>query len=837
MDSVGLGFSIYAQLIPSMTTRTNIMIFCSFMILIMTQPSVHAQTNTYRIPRNFQPARIQVQDSTLFNVTEAGKKLTGIVGPFSVITNSAYSTEYEAVSWGQSSFSAAWNNVLIGYATHRTEYNEIWDDPGWIKGTKSAYSMYGAYMWLLQNKLTFKTSPDKYYTANGKTFLIEKVYVGTLGEFAPTTTVSIVFPLMDDSSTYQYTNCTFLTSARPSDNTSQTVKYTFDTRAYYKLRYVGVNLVPNFDRDNKIDTKDETRAVAGEKYHFWINDDNDAGYDQGDDIPGQSGLIDPPDYNNDHIDGVRDLVDFFPVWLDIKESLTVFPSAEYSYVLKNADSAFNAFATNLKPESTNPDLSPDAYLYSLNFGNAYGSATVGQVSAQGLNLPEGFLSEIIANDRGIILLEGRTFTDKPLVLEVKKKADGTIVCQTEMSVRIDSVENMYRHINLRPVLGKSGGRATSTGVPTNYPDSQCNEKNVFMAHGFNVSADNARGWHAEVFKRLFWAGSNAKFWGVTWYSDKGSGINYQENVANALATASATASQINAVSGEKIILAHSLGNMLMSSAIAEHGLSASKYFMLNAAVATECYDPATYSTATNNTLLHAEWRQYLPTTWCSEWHHLFSDPNDQRQKLIWQGRFTAVLPGAYNYYSSGDEIFEINPKSVSTFTGIEWDFLIWPDNWERYAWQKNEVLKGRSCLGGTSWTGWSFSGEEDDLTGEFIPEYTLSEANAATTNQLINNPVFNPYPSDNLQSNITDKAVNDMLAMGVPALSPAAGLTNAIPLIGRNNNVDTPEIKENGWPRNHEDYHQRWLHSDLKNMAFLYTYKVFEKITTEGELK
>lgn len=125
--------------------------------------------------------------------------------------------------------------MLIGYPTHKTDYNEIWDNPGWIKGTKSAYSMFGAYMWLLQNKLTFKTSPSKYYTVNGKNFLIEKVYVGTLGDYAPTTTVSVVFPQVDDPEAYQYPDCPTLTSARPDNDYSETVKYSFDTKAYYKL--------------------------------------------------------------------------------------------------------------------------------------------------------------------------------------------------------------------------------------------------------------------------------------------------------------------------------------------------------------------------------------------------------------------------------------------------------------------------------------------------------------------------------------------------------------------------------------------------------------------------
>lgn len=43
--------------------------------------------------------------------------------------------------------------------------------------------------------------------------------------------------------------------------------------------------------------------------------------------------------------------------------------------------------------------------------------------------------------------------------------------------------------------------------------------------------------------------------------------------------------------------------------------------------------------------------------------------------------------------------------------------------------------------------------------------------------------------------------------------------------------------KPNGWPRNHETWKTRWLHNDIKDMAFLYTYNVFRKIVNDGGLK
>lgn len=356
---------------------------------------------------------------------------------------------------------------------------------------------------------------------------------------------------------------------------------------------------------------------------------------------------------------------------------------------------------------------------------------------------------------------------------------------------------LYRWINLRP----SGGPPTSTGEPSNNPDALSNGKNVFFLHGFNVSADASRGWNAEVFKRLYQSGSRAKFWGMTWEGDVGliSELHYQEDVANALAVAADFEAAVSGISGEKIVLGHSLGNMVISGAIQDHGLSVSKYFMLNAAVATECYRPASFNDATTgNYMLNEDWPGYSNKTWCSKWFELFSSPDD-REKLTWKGRFPSVVSVAYNFYSSGDEIFEVYAGTPSIFTGG-------PFHLEQFAWQKQEHFKGRTVfgipvIGGTDWAGWGFSGE-----------YSMAEANAATSDNLRTNAVFRQEPATMFSSNITTQVQNDIIAQGVPALSYAAGV-NAINIAGfYNYNVDDASHKPNGWGRSGGDYDMNsWL--------------------------
>ena len=85
-----------------------------------------------------------------------------------------------------------------------------------------------------------------------------------------------------------------------------------------------------------------------------------------------------------------------------------------------------------------------------------------------------------------------------------------------MPLSIDGVEKMVRWINLRHVTGGSETRATDTAEPPNYPDALSNGKQFVFVHGYNSSESGARGWNAEVFKRLYWSGSRAMFTAVTW---------------------------------------------------------------------------------------------------------------------------------------------------------------------------------------------------------------------------------------------------------------------------------------------------------------------------------
>ncbi|MDD4017435.1 MAG: hypothetical protein PHV28_05770 [Kiritimatiellae bacterium] len=526
-----------------------------------------------------------------------------------------------------------------------------------------------------------------------------------------------------------------------------------------------------------------------------------------------------------------DLLDFFPVWLDLKGALDAFP-AQSGVTFRFRSSGLRFVYTALTKNEAGKYLREECAVCGPAFNqNAHGAPTFAPAEGSGsqvVELSEAFLSLIKADgDKGVLLVE----CSSPLASLELEIVDpyGDPIASRRLHLVVSGVEDMYSWVNLR----SSGGRVTSVGEPANAPNFDSNGKNVFFLHGFDVDADTARAWNAEMFKRLWWSGSKARFWGMTWEGDAGSSLNYQANAANAFAVTSNFCAWVGGVTGEKIVLAHSLGNMVVSAAIQDYGLSVSKYFMLNAAVAAECYDSSVFNDAADgNHMLHDEWAGYGSNTWCSTWHRLFSAP-DGRAGLTWKDRFPNVLPVAYNYYSSGDEIFEIWNAMPTAFSGGIFHL-------ERYAWQKQELFKGRGIPGGTTWAGWGFLRTAPESTYEESILYPdAAAANSVPVTNIVESPVFRKNPPEMFTNSVPSATVNALLAKGLPALSAAAGITDFGTEVMSDWDMNTMGKPDGGvWGRStSQTYEDRWLHSDLKDMAYFYVYKLFDRIVNEGGLE
>jgi len=127
------------------------------------------------------------------------------------------------------------------------------------------------------------------------------------------------------------------------------------------------------------------------------------------------------------VNGIDDLKHFFPVFLSIKEPViniasflaTYSPSTPVQYVLKQDDGALEFVYTDLARASAYDYLNGTRTTgFGPSFDQAPTSATIQQLTAGGVPLPQTFLDLIKNQGGGIILVKGLQTTAKPIYVEI-----------------------------------------------------------------------------------------------------------------------------------------------------------------------------------------------------------------------------------------------------------------------------------------------------------------------------------------------------------------------------------------------------------------------------------
>jgi hypothetical protein len=643
-----------------------------------------------------------------------------------------------------------------------------------------------------------------------------------------------------------------------------------------------LGITPDANRDGKIDLSDRDKITPVKPWRFWANDDNDSGDTGGDDIPQTPGSSATNGYDH-RVNGVRDLIDFFPLDLNLQAALKIFPQEKYRYKLTHEAQQTAPCFKIVQARTQNP-ATAGHYLKDLDTAAATDKLECLPIHSTGRNLDSRFL-DAQAQGNGLLLVEAIRPTTKPIKLAIIRKSDQKPMGEVSFPVSISSVESMFRHVDLTQVPldydGSSPGAApsplgTKTSDPSAfYPDTLTNGKYFVFLHGFNVPVQRARGWNAEVFKRLHQMGSKARFVGVTWTGATGipaagtppnignadSSTDYHKGVFYAMQTGDALASALNFTQGADVtIAAHSLGNMVVGEAIQNGGFTPNRYYIINGAVPTEAYLPDLATDEERWAMTEAQWKPYgtlnQQRLYASSWHTLFP-AEDNRRKLTWKNRFAKVslLKHVHNFYSLGDDVVQ-NPRSDTALGGI------FAEGVSRGAWGNQEMMKGTelaSYLQSRYQGGWGFNfnpqqfpqyqGYVKETFGGFRrynPEETPANVPGGITDeQLKTKPFFSPFKESDLFSPTLGsakagelKVQRDILAAGVPARSYAIA-ANAVPGLAGNYNMEGLKTSPNSWPvENHDETASagRWLHSDFKNVALAYLHKMYTKMIEIGGL-
>ena len=594
---------------------------------------------------------------------------------------------------------------------------------------------------------------------------------------------------------------------------------------------------------------DAGRFIDGRSVYFWRNGDKW----RGDDAFSGVGWFE--NSSDGEVNGRNDLVNFLPLAVDVSAFATNWSSSQVYYRIETYyENLTEAKLALLDSEWSDMTGTARGEGFDL-AGNAVHVAPVAPLGG-GTNLPPAFV-ELSCQERAVMLMEFPEASRYGFLQFTAYSADGDVPLFTSaLPLHVGDVGNMIAWLNLRSVAGGSDGVDTRLWTD-DWPESEHSLGNVVFVHGYNMAEDaEVPPWAENVFKKLWWSGLDRGYVAVQWRGNEGqiyvpgngwTTPNYYGNVQNAFATAYALKDAMDNLFGPKWFIAHSLGNMLVSAAIQDCGMEHEKYFMLNAAVAMEAFDPIGGITQeSHDKMTPAAWTNYTDRVRSTHWFERFPE-GDGRRLLTWKGRFANVT-NVVNFYSSEEEV-------VNNGNGEAQSLLV-----RNYVWYNQETRKGLWPMMLHEYEGgWDFNPFHDTVTGSWVGnEYVedrqrMSPQNALnlTDEQLRQHPFFLDFhnPEMHSSSNGLIVATNylyraEMLAYAIPSESFATGANPLPQLVESELNFNMAsefaygrdDLPENG--EKTTEMHRNWQHSTFVQRSYKRTHQLFKKIINllkEGE--
>ena len=582
-------------------------------------------------------------------------------------------------------------------------------------------------------------------------------------------------------------------------------------------------LLPDYNRDFSADARDALDQGNARELYFWTNNDTWSGDDAFSRYSDGVHLMPTTFQNNGGdlvVNGRNDLVNLCPFTVRLSSFVREWgDGARYELRVSNPE---NVHFVPVRTEWNKLDRIVKEDLKTV-FDEDLHSATLLTVSGEG-GREHGYVlpPELVGlgdSEAGVIAVEFTEDSGYLLRVVAVDSSSGASLFESAVSVNAMDVHRMYRWLNLDYACGWDAGQKYHSRLTADWPDGEHADANVVFVHGYNMHQSEAWDWSQAVFKRLWWSGADAGFTAVLWRGnesqvwvpkvpfvtdDNGYATrNYHQNVLNAFRTASEFASRVNELPGErKYMIAHSLGNMLVSAARQDYGLRYDKYFMLNAAVPVEAYDAQGGVTEKSvHDMTPTAWRPYSSRLRSTHWHELpwrlqtSGAADDARKGLTWKGRFRDV-DNTINFYSSKDEVVANGNDEVDELLS------------RKYAWYNQEMNKGFNIVSFNPQAGWDFSGHywktilDGWQTG--VPQdgyrvYTPEEAELIADTNLMARPFFKDFRDERVYGEGGSDFVRNnelfrwyALSHGIPAESFAAG-ANPVPKWGASN-IDMAKI-------------------------------------------
>ncbi|MGH7941381.1 MAG: hypothetical protein ACREFR_09950, partial [Limisphaerales bacterium] len=201
----------------------------------------------------------------------------------------------------------------------------------------------------------------------------------------------------------------------------------------------------------------------------------------------------------------------------------------------------------------------------------------------------------------------------------------------------------------------------------------------------------------------------------------------------------------------------------------------------------------------------------------------------------------------YNFYSSGEEVLRTWPGGSipSSLFGIAFSQIksYWKNQSGFYVWAWQELMKGQmshflnNSILSSDHGGWQFNAD--------YGTDTISQADDLRTSELQTNAFFNLTNSANFTVDLALEGPtgntyaganrNRILSDAIPAVTLPIGANRVarIESLGREFNM---EDNENGWPVTTGSEAFNWHHSDIRAVAYTFTFKAYSEMVDDANL-
>jgi hypothetical protein len=426
----------------------------------------------------------------------------------------------------------------------------------------------------------------------------------------------------------------------------------------------GENLLPidlaiDANRDGTI-ASGETASQA-KPLRFWINNDSDTGETDKE----EEGNT--PDHQDGYFTNIRDLEDFQLLKVSIPEDIyTKVLNSQAQIGLKWKSTSGGSPSVKVYRASNEVDESKD-YIWNKSKATSQSSGQLNSHSIATVSggstvwLPANALQNVNGGQNPYLLFEGAAKGSGQLCLVIKMGSGSSEAEGPGVWLKLMDVEEMFASVQgtpgmpypnppeftnepPRPATGFENISWTGRGQFEQDPD-ETNEA-IIMVHGWNMTDPDRRTFSESFFKRLWWKGYKGRFATFAWptynVDDDILGFlpaHYNKSEYVAWKYGPALKAYVNSISkGSKNVCAHSMGNVVMASAL-KSGLSVNSYVAMEAAIPSGCYDA---SAGNNNYTPFTSLDQSNPT------------PIHANPDLGYRGLMDGVSGNFHNFHSEND---------------------------------------------------------------------------------------------------------------------------------------------------------------------------------------